>query len=355
MCNHLDEQATPPCRTVFSRPRGKRTTPVPERLPHPGLEACRIRSIELLKDLAETTRAQQPVFLTLAAAGSLGRLEAGPDSDFDSLFIVPDKALAAPDTDQTVREAIAAVFARARECGLAVPKADGIFRAAITPASLVDPAALGSLDESPATFGRRMQLLLDARPIFGVDAFCQLRAGVLDWYCSPARSLPAEAPWDYLQGDLVRYAHAYRNWQSFRHARTAEDSWALRQAKLRLVRYVTWMGLYLLVAEARAMGGQAEAWLLSRLELTPLERIVHVLEGEAPQAAARIVEAYGEGLVLLHDPAVRRALIASTAPDTVQLPPALVRIIELADAIREALQEFMVARCVNDPRRALPF
>ncbi len=355
MCNQLDQQATAPCRILTTSLHGKRTTPVPDRFHHPWLEACRIHSCELLQNLAASTRAQQPVFLTLAAAGSLGRLEAGPDSDFDSLFIVADAAAKPPDTSDTVSEAIAAVFARAREYGLAVPKADGIFRAAITPASLVDPAALGSLDESPATFGRRMQFLLDARPVFGAEAFHQLQARVLDWYCSPARKLPAEAPWDYLQGDLVRYAHAYRNWQSFRHARTAEDSWALRQAKLRLVRYVTWMGLYLLVAEARAMGGEAEAWLLSKLELTPLERIVHVLEGEAPQAAARIVEAYGEGLMLLHDSAVRRELIASAAPETGRLPPALTRIIELSDAIRAALQVFMVARCVNDPRRALPF
>lgn len=329
--------------------------PVPDNFSHPWLAACRARSRDILQRLAAGTESQQPIFLTLAAAGSLGRLEAGPASDFDSLFIIADPGSEAAPHDTVVAEAIGTVFDRARECGLAVPKADGIFRTATTPSALVDPAALGSLDETPATFGRRMQLLLDARPVFGKTAFNQLQTQVLEWYCSPARALPAEAPWDYLQGDLVRYAHAYRNWQTFRLARSAHDSWALRQAKLRVVRYVTWMGLFLLIVEARARGVQGQDWLLSQLALSPLERIVHVLQGGAPQAAARIVEAYGDGLRLLHDPAARQELILSTAPQGAALPSALVRFIELGDVIRAALREALSARCLDEPHLALPF
>jgi hypothetical protein len=328
---------------------------VPEDFSHPWLAACRERSRDILQRLAAGTENQQPIFLTLAAAGSLGRLEAGTDSDFDSLFIIADSGPGEAPREGLVADAIQAVFDRARECGLAVPKADGIFRAATTPSVLVDPAALGSLDESPTTFGRRMQLLLDARPVFGEAAFSRIRTQVLEWYCSPARVLPAEATWDYLQGDLVRYAHAYRNWQSFQLARSAHDSWALRQAKLRLVRYVTWMGLFLLIVEARAQGDQGQDWLLSRLALSPLERIVHVLKGEAPQAAARIVKAYGDGLRLLQEPVVREELIASTAPESTALPHALVRIIEFGDVIRTALQEAISARCLKEPQLALPF
>jgi len=329
--------------------------PVPEELSHPWLAACRARSHEILHSLAAGTVSQQPIFLTLAAAGSLGRLEAGADSDFDSLFIVADSAVEEASRDTVVAAGIEAVFDRARACGLAVPKADGIFRTATTPAALTDPGALGSLDETPATFGRRMQLLLDARPVFGESAFRQLQARVLDWYCSPARVLPAEAPWDYLQGDLVRYAHAYRNWQSFRFARSAQDSWTLRQAKLRLVRYVTWMGLFLLIVDARARGDQGQNWLLSRLALTPLERIVHVLKEYAPQEVARIVSAYGDGLMLLQEPAVRQELIASTAPESATLPPVFVRIIELGEVIRTALRESLSVRCRSEPQQLLPF
>jgi len=95
--------------------------------------------------------------------------------------------------------------------------------------------------------------------------------------------------------------------------------------------------------------------LLSRLALTPLERIVHVLKEYAPQEVARIVSAYGDGLMLLQEPAVRQELIASTAPESATLPPVFVRIIELGGVIRTALRESLSVRCRSEPQQLLPF
>lgn len=323
----------------------------PDGVSHPWLLARRAHSLAVLQRLAACTTARHTDFLTVAAAGSLGRLEAGPGSDFDSLFIV-----AAGGKIDPVAESIDAIFHCARECGLAVPKVGGIFRTAVSPEALTDPAALGRLDETPALFGQRIQILLDARPVFAEEAFRRVRSRVLDWYCTPATLLPGEPPWAYLQGDLVRYAHSYRNWQAFRREATQEDSWALRQAKLRLVRYVTWMGLYLLVLHARDLGDEGSAWLKDRLELTPLERIVCVVGTDAPDAARRVVEAYAEGLMLLQDPDVRRELVASSLPmGADDMPAPLVRISGLAAEIRRALEAFFALRARRQDDVLLPF
>lgn len=327
---------------------------------YPTLHARRAFSENTVKSLRQEFDNHHVVLSPLAsigAAGSLGRLEAGPDSDLDSIFLrkaqLPSRRL-----DQ----AIDCVWTIATEAGLRVPKHDGIFRDAISEAQLLNPDSLGKLDESPGVFGRRIQILLDTRPLHGGTVFCDVRRRILEWYALPSRNLCAEGPWEYLLSDLIRYANTYRNWQATKLERTADDSWALRQAKLRSTRLVTWLGLWGLILRANEMTRDGFEWLREHLELTPLERIALVINDESPGTMFNVLTSYESILLSLHDHDVRSRLILTGPPYSAAQPSfhgdEFRQILQQSDVLRETLTVFFAARYARAPashRMALPF
>lgn len=270
-------------------------------------EATRAMNAELACALAASAPELGPM-LTVAAAGSHGRLEAGPDSDIDCLLVVDgSSALAA----SAVHGAVDRVMRLFAAHGLELPKADGIYRSPITPAELCAQEALGSLAETPAVFGKRMQVLLDARPLYAPEAFRRLRASILDWY-GTGFVTRHDARWTYLLNDLQRYLHAYAGWQQYRFDRSVKDGWYLRQAKLRSSRMLTFAGLLFLLGAASAREGDRRAWLEAALDLTPLERIAAVMRPADPAGFAALLAAYERVHARLADPAVRRRLAAES-------------------------------------------
>jgi len=304
----------------------------------------------LLNELAAACNAQADALApvaSIAAAGSLGRLEAGTGSDLDAIVVLHENA--APGA---VADALDRVWGVAAMAGLKIPKAGGIFREGISRDALVAPEALGSLDEIPGVFGKRIQFLLDARPLFGMDAFQNLRDSVFDWYVSPHMDLGARDPWEYLLNDLVRYAGAYTNWQLAKRLRSVADSWALRQVKLRSTRFVTWLGLWVLIWQARDREGDGVAWVRERLALTPLERVVHVLGPDFPDLVREFVGHYEAVLSRLFDADARARLVESERPAAGSPQDGYDELIVRCEAMREILGAILAARfCAASARR----
>jgi hypothetical protein len=320
---------------------------------YPRLAAARrftLARIQLLEAMLRDTGPALAPLESVAAAGSVGRLEAGEASDLDCLLITSP----ATHADEARAHAVRAVIASVAHVGWRAPKPDGIYREPITVAALCDPAARGRLDESPAVFGKRIQLLLDARPLFGHGAFVRARSAVVDWYLGSPPSAHVQDPWRYLARDLARYAHAYCNWQSYKVEHGEGDSWYLRQAKLRSSRYVTWMGLWLLLLEMSRSGRLDRAWLLEHLDLTPLERVGLVLGAVAPTLLDRVLGYYDTMLDAVRDLERRRELVSS--------PHAAERFGEIAkasDAMQRCFSDFIALVCTAKPdalwRCLLPF
>lgn len=275
----------------------------------PTLRQARRRSQAILATArARLEEATLPSIETIAVAGSLGRLEASSSADFDCIVVARDTAAPAQlDAEiERVHDVLAA-------CGLRRPKADGIYRDAIGPAALLDYRALGSLDETPATFGKRMQFLLDARPVFAPVRFAALRREILNWYGSGFFSRDGTLSWTYLLNDVQRYLHAYAGWQQYKLARSADDSWELRQAKLRSSRVVTFAGLLVLLGASNHRADKI-GWLLARLDATPLERLGQIMCHDDPAAFDGALAAYEFVHARLADAAFRAQLIAG-GPD----------------------------------------
>ena len=218
----------------------------------------------IIRGLTEIETQLKPV-ACISCAGSLARLEAHPSSDIDLVVLFEDGTQAG-----VAEKTLAIIVDSVAASGLRLPKAGGIYAQPLQPQHLLRPGQRGQLDESKIVFGTRMHLLLDARALFGELRMRQLQAEVVDWFCC---ELPAgTARFDFLIDELKRYAISYRTWQRFKLDRTTDDSRALRQVKFFASRIPTFAGLYALVLRARQSSEPIE-WLISRLHLTPLERL----------------------------------------------------------------------------------
>ena len=310
----------------------------------PSLARARQHSLALIEQVRAVLAAQPaPSLETVAVGGSLGRLEASVASDFDCLLVARDDA-----SDGAVREDVERVMHALAGTGLALPKADGIYRQAVTRAALLDPAARGCLDEAPAVFGKRMQCLLDARPLAGDAAFARLRHDVVAWYAQDFVLTRPRRSWSALVNDLSRYLHAYAVWQQFKTDSSADDSWALRQAKLRSVRMLTFAGLLCLLGASNHREDKV-TWLLARLDATPLERLAQLMR-EHHEAATfdALLCAYDAAHAVLADPAARAALVAlplaraQAASDPADGPYGRIR--AASEQVMTLLTRFILAR-----------
>ena len=284
--------------------------------PYPTLQTCRHNSLVLVEHLTASLAARAEPLRPLSAviaAGSIGRLEAGLGPDLDSILIIPPGHHAPGAVSAAVNEIMAFISA----AGLRPPKAHGIYRTPVTTEDLCRASSYGDLSESPEIFGKRMQILLDSRALYGAEVLQDARRRILQWYWSASRWSGLDYGWEYLARDLIRYANAYTNWQTFKFERTIDDSWLLRQLKLRSSRYATWLGLWLPLVYAERAEINSLDWLAAQLEATPLERIGACLKVHAPADFKMFLQCYEQILSALQDGTCREALLLG-GPDEAQ-------------------------------------
>ncbi|MGH8595551.1 MAG: hypothetical protein ACREXT_02705 [Gammaproteobacteria bacterium] len=317
------------------------------------LEKRRVWSTKMLGRLADSFAREGnrlAPLTSIIAVGSLGRLEAHRRSDIDCVLLQNTTC------DATgLNDACATVISTIRSCGFRVPKRGGIYRQPITIERLCASTALGDLTESPAVFGKRIQLLLDARAITGEEDFRDARGRVLAWYERAGAAFSFDGRWDFLARDLLRYMHSYWNWQMFKLEATRGDSWFLRQAKLRSSRLLTWFGLWVLLSGAAERRKRGTQWLRDNLDRTPLDRTALVMGNAMPAQFDQLAVAYQFILGLLTDPHVRRALL-DPAMDPVRYRagdlPAFEQILAASRIIRTCIARF-VAKQNRAPSRLL--
>ena len=209
---------------------------------------------------------------TVYVCGSLGRLEMHAESDVDCV-VVTRAPLDAPEAAELMNS-IYATFSR---LGLRTPKADGIYRSPVTRGELLDPGLRGSLNESPAVFGKRIQILLDARSVYGLSGFQRLRSDVIGWYAAGSVERNPNKSWTFLINEVARYLHSYASWQQFKLSRSEDDSWQLRQLKFRSSRLLT-MGAMLMLLGACDQRRDKLEWLEAQLDDTPLNRLFNLMD-----------------------------------------------------------------------------
>ena len=277
----------------------------PDLAEFPALAAARTFSCRTNARLADLAARLDPApgLVCLAVAGSLGRLEAMEDSDCDLIVIVePD----IPNDSPAAKRLMARVWEALAPAGLKRPKGWGIFTEPANAHELTAVSALGSLEDDVALYGKRMQLLLDAQPIFGEPAFFALQQRLVGWFETASQSREPDFAHAYLLGEVVRYYRTYASWQHFRLSVESDENWTIRQLKLIFSRRAMYAGLVLSLAHAWTEADPRAA-LFRSLALPPLERIC--LAAGADRARA-ILGSYEVFQRAMNDAATRASLIA---------------------------------------------
>ncbi len=244
---------------------------------YPHLQAAWLRSQQTIRQASNRLR-EYPFANTpslIAASGSLGRMEQVDQSDADLIILAPGASLNAGRSTANDAQLVSEVWSALDDLGLPSPAADGIFTTACTLADLCDPASQGRISEPPAIFGKRIQLLLDAQPIFGQSAFVGAVERILERYAAGDVALNRNAPWTYLTNDLIRYYRCLAIDTQWRH-RDHPAQWRLFNIKLEHSRRIMYAALLFLLGESSRCLGDRVQWLINHLGLTPLERIAAV-------------------------------------------------------------------------------
>lgn len=230
---------------------------------------------------------------SVVVSGSLGRMEQLPASDGDLIVVVDDRTAWDVDACGTAWNR---VWDLIEPVGLARPRGHGIFSEVTSPSELGDLSTRGVIDERVGPYGRRIQLLLDAQPVYGSESYADVLTSVLERFADPS---PGRSEWVYLLNESIRYFRSMCVSAQWEH-REAAGAWRVRNGKLRHSRLLNYVGLLVSLGEASRQGVRDIAWLRERLKLTPLERVLAVADTES---AREVMATYERFLELLADPA----------------------------------------------------
>ncbi|MCL1464948.1 hypothetical protein [Argonema galeatum] len=254
-----------------------------------------------------------PVVKTVAAAGSLGRMEASQDvSDADLIIVLSDNTeLDSPEAENAYNSVWKALESLTT-LTIRRPKDTGVFADPTNQKQLLGD--VGKADESMKVFGKRLLLLLETQPVYGDESYAKLLNVIVDRYADKYVQREPQKEWTFLLNDLIRYFRAIcvnYQWDFDNEA----GKWPLRNVKLRHSRIVMYSGLLMLLGEASKERRNKVDWLKERLKMTPLERLEWVYEQNKDWNFHRIAEPYNVFLYQISIPQVRTKLNVDPAYD----------------------------------------
>jgi hypothetical protein len=243
--------------------------------------------------------------LTVAVAGSFGRMDASDNSDCDLLVVLQDNLSPEEASAQAHYDRVWQAMSKVQ--GFSKPKPGGIFARPTTRSQLLDNKKVGAADEDMRVFAKRLLLLMECQPVYGDTAFQELVKSVIDGYAGGYVADDPRKEWVFLINDLVRYFRSLCvNYQwDFRNE---PRKWVLRNIKLRHSRVVMYAGLLALLGECSKDREDKVTWLRDRLMLTPLERLAWVYAANNDQSFFRVAGFYDCFLHLLNKRDVREEL-----------------------------------------------
>ena len=246
---------------------------------------------------------------TIAAAGSLGRMEACPGiSDADLIIVLSDEIdLDTPEGQQEAEEAWDSVWEVVMRLvnNIEQPKKTGVFAKATNRKKLLK--SVGDAAEQYEVFGKRLLLLLETQPVFNDENYTQLIDSIVDSYAAKYVERDPKKEWTFLLNDLIRYFRSLAvnyQWDFDNEA----GKWPLRNVKLRHSRLIMYGGLLTLLGEASKERKDKVTWLKKCLKMTPLERLAWVYEQNKDWNFHRVAGLYDVFLLHLNNPETRKKL-----------------------------------------------
>ncbi len=289
------------------------------------IHAAREATTRLHGILAEQVNDLTSEDTSIVLFGSVGRLEFTSGGDVDWTFLIDGQA------DLKHQNAALQVGMRIERAKLNQPGREGVFGVLALSHDLLQ--YIGGQDDTNANLTRRILLLLESRPIGRRDAYDRVVRAVLNRYLSGdygwIRGRTAYGVPRFLHNDIVRYWRTVTVDFAYKQLTRSNKGWALRSAKLRMSRKLTYAAglLYCFSLAGEALNETEAAdpsrlqkaierlWMLT--ESTPLDLLAEAfMKSQSLMAPARLAfDAYDRFLGLLDSVEDRRHLEALD-PDT---------------------------------------
>jgi len=311
--------------------------------------------LEEIKEL--TAGLDMPDTTSLVVFGSLARGEWTSGSDVDWTLLVDGPA--DPQHFRIVNE----VAVQLAQAGMNEPGKSGTFGAMVSGHELVHQ--IGGDVDSNANMTRRTLLLLESASASGETVRGRVIRTILDRYivCGPGVAEDGSKGFRcprFLLNDVVRLwrtiavDYAAKKWYQ------ADQKWALRNAKLRISRKLTFVKGLLLCLDCELFAG-ADPWgdsahenganssisshellvggCLKLVQLTPLEGLARVcLNLDCKSEAKELFEAYDEYLALIGDAKKRDHLVSRVAFEAALNDPIFKEVREISHRFANALE-----------------
>jgi len=262
-------------------------------------------SKEFIQKIREclTNAEVDPLVSTIAAAGSIGRMEASPGvSDADLIIVLSDEVEPESDKAKQIHES---VWKLLEPLKLEKPKQTGVFAIPTTKKQLISD--VGKSSEGYEIFGKRLLLVLETQPVFNDQNYTDLINSIVDRYADKYVKNDSKKEWTLLLNDLIRYFRSLAvnyQWDFDNEV----EKWAIRNIKLRHSRLVMYSGLLMLLGEASKERSDKVFRLKEQLKMTPLERIAWVYEQNTDWNFYKVLGPYNVFLSRLSKPEVRKSL-----------------------------------------------
>jgi hypothetical protein len=287
-----------------------------------GFDATTIRHRALLDRVSGEAREDAAIVVS----GSVARYEVTDSSDVDWTYLVDGQA------DAKHQRAATNVSKAIEVLGLKDPGREGVFGNIVFSHNLVQ--YIGGEADTNANLTRRILLLLESKPVGRRDAYDRVLRAVLERYLTNDRGwaqgrTPSKVP-RFLHNDVARYWRtvtvdfAYKQW-------TRDDKgWALRSAKLRFSRKLTYASglLYCFalseqlwpiaatVAPDSRRRLEATSRLIKLTDLTPLDLLARgFLDADLITDGRACIDAYDAFMGILADSSQRERLSTLTSEE----------------------------------------
>lgn len=234
--------------------------------------------------------------ISVAVAGSYGRLEASPTSDLNFIILSQHEL-----EDKKVLDCIKDSV---DEFNIGLPNPEGVFSEVISVTDLV--GKIGSRDDTLEYVAQRMLLLMETRPLFNERVYRNVTDQILRKYLEYVIQDPKKEAL-FLMNDLIRYFRSICVNYQFQFWRE-QEKWTLRNVKLRHSRIVLYAGLLLLIMNASKERKDKFAYISTRIHYTPLEKIALVYADNGDYSFDKILGIYEVFLRKVTDEKIRNSL-----------------------------------------------
>lgn len=235
--------------------------------------------------------------ISVAVAGSYGRLEASPNSDLDFIILSQHELEDKEVILNCIKNAV-------DELSIGLPNPEGVFSEVISVADLVDK--IGSRDDTLECVAQRMLLLMETRPLFNERIYWNVTDQILRKYLEYVIQDPKKEAL-FLMNDITRYFRSICVNYQFQFWRE-QEKWTLRNVKLRHSRIVLYAGLLLLIMNASKERKDKFAYISTRIHYTPLEKIAFVYADNGDYSFDKILGIYEVFLKKVTDEKIRNSL-----------------------------------------------